>query len=45
MPTEVYICKIKLLGFPWATFNREKAEDWVNEAPEDRYFDTVPVRS
>ena len=41
---EVYICKIKLLGFPFAVFNKQKAEEWVNDDPEMNYYDTIKIK-
>lgn len=36
---EVYICKIKMLGFPFATCDKQKADDWVNKDPLNNYYD------
>ena len=40
---EVYICKYKILGFPFGTFDKQKAENWVSEDEESRYYDTIKI--
>ena len=39
----VYICRFKLLGFAFAYLDKEKAEKWVDENPNTRCFDEVPI--
>jgi hypothetical protein len=38
----VYICKIKLIGFPFATASKERAERWVEES-ESHYFEELEI--
>lgn len=40
---EIYICKIKMLGFPFATCDKQKADDWVSEDPSSNYYDTLTM--
>lgn len=35
---KVYVCKIKLLGMPFITASKIKAEEWANE-DDTHYFD------
>lgn len=42
--TYVYLCKIKILGFPFVVFDEELAKQWVEQDPEMHVYDTVPVK-
>jgi len=42
--TEVYICKIMVLGFPFATLNKQKADDWVSEDEGIRYYNIIKIK-
>lgn len=37
----VYICKYKVVGIPFAVYDKQKAEDWVSFDPEIRYYEVV----
>jgi hypothetical protein len=41
---KVYVCKLKILGFPFATFDKDKADAWVAEDVESRYYDIVEIK-
>jgi hypothetical protein len=41
---KVYICAIKILGFPFAVMTEEEAEQWRKENPEVNYYHQVPVK-
>ena len=43
--TVIYICKIKLLGFPFAVVDEQLAKQWVEQDPESHYYETVPVQT
>lgn len=42
---EIYICKIKILGFGFAVLTKHEAENWVKKDPESNYYDIVKVES
>lgn len=42
--TYVYICKIKILGFPFAVLDENLAKDWVSGDPDSRYYETLRVQ-
>jgi hypothetical protein len=43
--THIFICKIKILGFPFAVLNEELAKEWVDKDPEMHYYDVVPIHT
>ena len=40
----IYVCKIRLLGFPFVVTDKQKADDWVNEDPENNYYETLTIK-
>ncbi len=41
---KVYVCAIKVLGFPFAVLTEEEAKRWVNYDPVMNYYDVVPIK-
>lgn len=41
----IFICKIKLLGMPFAVLTEEEAKAWEAQAPEYNYYEKVPIRA
>lgn len=41
---KIYICKIKIIGSPFAVITEEEAKKWVEEDPEMHYYDEVPIK-
>lgn len=41
---EVYVCSIKILGFPFAVLTEEEAKKWVAEDPESNYYNKIEVK-
>lgn len=40
----IFICRIKILGFPFAVFDEDKAKAWVDQDPEMHVYDKVEIR-
>lgn len=40
---KVYVCKLRLLGFSFATLDKEDAQKWVDEDIESRYFEEIDL--
>lgn len=40
----IFICKIKIIGSPFAVLTEEEAEQWVSEDPESNYYDKVVIK-
>lgn len=43
--THIYICKVQILGSPFAVLTEEEAKQWVLEDPQMNYYDTVEIKS
>ncbi len=41
----VFICKVKIMGTPFAVLTEELAKEWVALDPDWNYYDKVPVKS
>lgn len=39
----IYICKIKVIGMPFAVLTEELAIEWEAKDPESNYYEKVPV--
>ncbi|MCF0059907.1 hypothetical protein MUK70_11710 [Dyadobacter chenwenxiniae] len=39
----IYICKIKLIGSPFAVFDESMAKSWVDQDPDAHYYEKVPI--
>jgi hypothetical protein len=39
---KIYICKIKILGMPFATVSKERAQTWEQE-DESHYFEEMEL--
>lgn len=40
----VYVCKVKILGFGFAVFDKAIADAWVTQDPDSNYYDTLEVK-
>ena len=38
---KVYICAVKVLGFPFVVETEAQAKEWVSKDPELNYYDAV----
>lgn len=45
MNKEIFICKYKLIGWPFAVLTEEEAKAWVKKEPESRYYETVKIET
>ena len=39
----IYVCAIKLLGFAFAVRTEEEAKKWVEEDPEEHYYNKLQI--
>jgi hypothetical protein len=43
--THIFICAVKLLGFPFAVLTEDEAKKWVEENPEQHYYDKIEIKT
>lgn len=43
-PRKIYICSIKILGFPFAVETKDLADEWVSQDPESHYFYEIEIK-
>ena len=42
---EVFICKIKIIGSPFAVLTEEEARAWIKKDPDMHYYEIIPVKT
>lgn len=43
--SSVFICSIKILGFPFAVLTKDEADRWVAQDPEMHCYSEIPVKA